>query len=257
MWEDVNNNGVVDAGEPGIAGVRVELLTPDGNTVLATTTTDAAGNYLFTGLVAGTYRVRVTTPAGYRSSTGVNGATSGPYEAATDAHRQRRPRHDRRPRPPVPSRSRSASRAAPPTRTRPPTAPEPGQPRQDFGFYRPLAIGDLVWNDANNNGVRDAGEAGIAGVTVRLLDGTGSVAPAPARPRRGCTASTTCRRAYQVEIVPPAGYVSSTGTGDLSGPGTGPFEPAPGTNVESNDNGTAIGGVIRAVQITLGVPGSA
>ncbi len=38
--------------------------------------------------------------------------------------------------------------------------------------YKPSAttatFGDLVWVDANNNGVRDAGEIGIGGVTVRL-----------------------------------------------------------------------------------------
>jgi hypothetical protein len=30
------------------------------------------------------------------------------------------------------------------------------------------AIGDLVWNDLNRNGVQDSGEPGIAGVTVKL-----------------------------------------------------------------------------------------
>ncbi len=35
------------------------------------------------------------------------------------------------------------------------------------------SIGDFVWNDANTNGVQDAGELGIAGVIVNLLDGSG------------------------------------------------------------------------------------
>lgn len=32
------------------------------------------------------------------------------------------------------------------------------------------AIGDLVWNDTNMNGIQDNGEAGVAGVTVNLMD---------------------------------------------------------------------------------------
>jgi hypothetical protein len=48
------------------------------------------------------------------------------------------------------------------------------------------AIGDFVWNDANDNGIQDSGEAGINGVTVQLLDSaknllaTTVTGPAPA-----------------------------------------------------------------------------
>ncbi len=34
----------------------------------------------------------------------------------------------------------------------------------------PVEVGDLVWNDANSNGIQDAGENGIAGVKVKLFD---------------------------------------------------------------------------------------
>ncbi|MFZ0493140.1 MAG: SdrD B-like domain-containing protein [Acidimicrobiia bacterium] len=37
------------------------------------------------------------------------------------------------------------------------------------------SIGDFVWNDANDNGVQDADEVGIAGVTVNLYDGAGTL----------------------------------------------------------------------------------
>lgn len=38
----------------------------------------------------------------------------------------------------------------------------------------PIEIGNRVWNDSNNNGIQEAGEAGISGVTVHLYaaDGT-------------------------------------------------------------------------------------
>ncbi|HMB22992.1 MAG TPA: SdrD B-like domain-containing protein, partial [Anaerolineales bacterium] len=49
-------------GEAGSAGVTVNLLSSDGTTVVATTTTDAAGNYNFTDLAAGTYFVQFVAP---------------------------------------------------------------------------------------------------------------------------------------------------------------------------------------------------
>ncbi|MEM6472547.1 MAG: SdrD B-like domain-containing protein [Planctomycetota bacterium] len=62
------NNGTLDAGETGVAGVVVELydepggggaIDPIGQTAVATTTTDANGDYLFTGLTAGNYLVLI------------------------------------------------------------------------------------------------------------------------------------------------------------------------------------------------------
>jgi len=40
----------------------------------------------------------------------------------------------------------------------------------DGGFYIPGSKGDMVWNDSNNNGVKDNNEAGMEGVEVVLLD---------------------------------------------------------------------------------------
>jgi len=58
------NNGILDAGEVGIAGVRVELYLDNGDgifnagdTFLAFDTTDGGGYYLFDGLIPGTYFV--------------------------------------------------------------------------------------------------------------------------------------------------------------------------------------------------------
>jgi uncharacterized repeat protein (TIGR01451 family) len=66
VWQDLDGDGVQDAGEPGLPGVTVELLN-SGASVIATDVTDANGNYLFDGLSAGTYSARVddtTLPAG-------------------------------------------------------------------------------------------------------------------------------------------------------------------------------------------------
>lgn len=63
VWTDLDGDGVQDLGEPGVAGVTVELLG-SGGTVVATTVTDGDGLYRFTDLAPGTYRVRVVPPAG-------------------------------------------------------------------------------------------------------------------------------------------------------------------------------------------------
>jgi hypothetical protein len=70
VWNDLNNNGIQDAGEPGINGVVLSLTYPDGTIKTATTgnsPSGSAGYYQFTGLCAGDYAVAVnpsTVPPG-------------------------------------------------------------------------------------------------------------------------------------------------------------------------------------------------
>ena len=47
-------------------------------------------------------------------------------------------------------------------------------PTYDFGFWKPAAIGDRVWEDSDHNGIQDAGEHGVGGVGVALHDSTGA-----------------------------------------------------------------------------------
>ena len=56
VWNDVDGDGIQDEGEMGVYGVVVNLLAEDG-TVVATTTTDANGNYRFEIENPGTYVV--------------------------------------------------------------------------------------------------------------------------------------------------------------------------------------------------------
>ena len=64
MWLDSNLNGVQDAGEPGVVGIRVDLYDASGNH-LATTQTDSQGKYMFCGLKGGKYRVKFEQPNTY------------------------------------------------------------------------------------------------------------------------------------------------------------------------------------------------
>ncbi len=73
VWKDLNHNGVQDAGEPGISNITVQLFDCNTNNLLATTTTNSNGYYLFNNLDAGSYYVVFTLPAGYAFSPAIQG----------------------------------------------------------------------------------------------------------------------------------------------------------------------------------------
>jgi fimbrial isopeptide formation D2 family protein/uncharacterized repeat protein (TIGR01451 family) len=68
VFFDGQCDGVYHVGDAGVAGVTVHLLSANGQTVLATTTTDSAGQYTFTEVPQGSYQVQVVAPAGTRFS---------------------------------------------------------------------------------------------------------------------------------------------------------------------------------------------
>jgi hypothetical protein len=58
IWNDVNHNGIQDAGEPGIPNVEVQIQDCSGNTI-TTVTTDANGKYEYTATVCDPNTVQV------------------------------------------------------------------------------------------------------------------------------------------------------------------------------------------------------
>jgi len=79
----------------------------------------------------------------------------------------------------------------------------------DFGCRRLATIGDLVWLDANGDGVQGADESGVAGVTLKLLDAGGV--------ERGTT-TTDADGAYSFKVLPDDWTVRVTDDSDaLSG----------------------------------------
>lgn len=136
VWNDLNGDGVQDAGEPGLDGVTLFLdLNTNGNLDGGepTETTAGGGAYDFLDLAAGSYQVRVeasSVPTGFVAiTTTVADVTLFAGEDENDA---------------------------------------------DFGYQQQDAvIGDRVWEDFNGDGIQDAGEPGIANVTVDLIDTSG------------------------------------------------------------------------------------
>ncbi|HZQ05804.1 MAG TPA: SdrD B-like domain-containing protein [Anaerolineae bacterium] len=67
-FNDLNGNGVRDPNEPGLAGVVVNLTTLS-NSVLAVAVSDTFGNYRFSDVPFGQYRVQANTPTGWFPTT--------------------------------------------------------------------------------------------------------------------------------------------------------------------------------------------
>jgi hypothetical protein len=87
VWDDgviTEANGIQNAGEPGVAGVTVNLYDGSGVAKLASQITGSDGKYLFTGLPAGSYLVEFVIPVGIGLSF-VNGHPGGPDAADSDA----------------------------------------------------------------------------------------------------------------------------------------------------------------------------
>jgi hypothetical protein len=153
VWNDLNKDGIQDATEPGIPGVMVRLVDASTNTIIATTITDATGKYIFNDLPPGNYQVDFVTPSGYTTTTKLN---SNVKLSGTDSDVD-------------PGTGRSAIF---------PLGAGERITTVDAGYWRTSPpgngrIGDRVWYDNNQNGIQDAGEPNVSGVTVTLYDGAG------------------------------------------------------------------------------------
>ena len=105
-------------------------------------------------------------------------------------------------------------------------------------------LGNLVWLDWNNNGVAEAGEAGIDGITVQLLDSVGAVIGSTVTAGGGkYLFSDLPAGDYSVRI--PSGQVLLDGLWSSSNG----EEVNPNLNGDNNDNGT----IVNASGVTSGV----
>lgn len=241
VWFDVNNNGIQNAGEPGIGNVTVNLYydlnndnIPDGSPI-ATTTTDASGAYSFTGLSSNRYIVSVVEPTGYDAAT-TTGTSADPNNSTTNDNNGVAIYNT------TELRSNSINLTA-------------TNNNVDFGLKGTLNLGNLVWNDTNGNGVKNTFESGVNGVTVYLYqDANGDNVPDGAAIATTTTAggglysfSNLVPGNYIVGIAKPTGYTKSLTP--VSGN-------TPNNNTDNDNNGVFnYSGIIRSNFITLSVGG--
>ncbi len=142
LWHDRNGNGLREAGEEGIPYQAITLsgLSDDGNVVNRNLYSDPNGFYRIDDLPAGDYSCTYTFPETYVFTI----ANNGNENIDSDI--------------------------------------ENGQSQilnldygtcisnLDAGMYRPINIGNFVWEDYNINGQQDFGEPGIPEIPIQLID---------------------------------------------------------------------------------------
>lgn len=148
VWEDKNKNGVQDGGEPGVANITVKLFSCSTSTPLFTTKTDHDGKYLFGSIVAGFYTVKFEDlPAGY-AFTSKNAGSNDLLDSDVDISTGKTPCFNINP-----------------------SWCDSNSTKWDAGIFSSppgVKVTGMVFNDANGNGIHDAGEVGIANVEIKL-----------------------------------------------------------------------------------------
>ncbi|WP_322488773.1 SdrD B-like domain-containing protein [Chloroflexus sp.] len=169
VWDDLDADGIQDAGEPGLGGIPVALVDSLGNVVTGPVNTDSQGRAIFNTAPTGAgYRLRIvaaTFPSGYiLTQSFVNDGAPNPGIRDSDAV--------------LVSGNAEASL--------PNTGRGVNIDNIDIGFARG-AVSGFVWRDNNRNGLWDAGEPRLNGVTVELVntDTSTTVATTTTRQRIG------------------------------------------------------------------------
>ena len=143
VYNDINNDGTMQAGEPGIRNAKVTLTGTDDiqGDVRMVALTNSDGAYSFS-LGSGTYKLTVGDPSGYVGGTASVGSQDAGFTGnGTDTggrqliHRRDHSGHRRR------------------------------WHDNNFGELTAAAVAGAIWDDsANNDGVKQAGEPAIAGL---------------------------------------------------------------------------------------------
>ncbi|CAG0958252.1 Serine-aspartate repeat-containing protein D [Anaerolineales bacterium] len=190
VFYDADTSGHYNAGDTPIANALVRLYAADNTTDLIPggILTDAGGNYLFGGLPAGDYIVKVDTPAGLigtidsnpqndndNPDTNVDNNDNGDGQSSGLVTSDITDRLTTTP----------GSTGALGNNTVTLATGTTVNPTVDFGFVHAYSVGNRVWYDTNNDGVLDAGESGINGVRVQLFNSVGTEIITGADGRRG------------------------------------------------------------------------
>ncbi len=207
VYNDSNSNGVRNANEPVIPGVKITLTGTDlrGNAITQTQVTDATGAYRFVGLPGGTYTITETQPAAFNDAAETVGSAGGTVGADTF------------------------------TLTLPPEQDATGYlfgERGDVG-----QINGTVWFDKDHDRMRDSNEPVKAGWTVQLWLGETLIntATTDSNGRYGFS-NLAPGTGYRIRFVSPEGIVfgGAQTNEDASGANPGKADPLTGKGEISN-----------------------
>ena len=180
VFKDMNGNGIRDAGEPGIPGVRVELFDGAGS-IEAITLTDVNGNFIFMNLFAGSYYLNFVTTEGFEFTT-ANQGNNDNNDSDVDG-------------------SNGPGTTA---------IINLGLNEVDMsiyaGLFRCIPLGDLIWLDANGNNQQDSFENGINGVRVDIFRMENGQASRFASTYSGHKPGTESDDGYWKICLPPGQY---------------------------------------------------
>ncbi len=206
VWDELINDGVQSPDEEGVGGIQVNLLD-DAQFVIATTYTDTNGDYVFENLEPSLdYYVNI--------SPGINNPITQFQDFGLD--------------------DTVDSDVNPTTGNSFIITPTDNEiiDHVDAGIIMPYSLGNLVFVDLNNNGLKDISEGVAAGVTLYLVDANS-----------GLNLDTTITDAfgkyiftnlipgdYFVKLALPAGLTSSADITSSSSP----------NDADSDDNGVGI-----------------
>lgn len=172
VWLDANANGIQDAGENPLSGVELNLL--DGTDIVATATTDANGNYIFSSRAAESteamiYNLDLQTGNDYQVAIELNQDELDGY-ILTQENIEEGDNAD--------SIDSDGILDGGMVMAMVDSLEVGANHTFDFGFtgggfggVEPLGtIGDLVFMDVNNNGVFDAGDTEMSNINVELWE---------------------------------------------------------------------------------------
>lgn len=193
VWMDLDEDGIQDLLEPGVEGVKVNLLYDDGNPVIVngsayTLTTDEDGLYMFTNLWPDDFIVEFELPSDRfifsPRNTGVDDAVDSDAHLATGQS-------------PVVNLASGEKDYT-----------------LDAGLIELVSVGDKLWDDQDNDGIQDATEPGYSGIIVHLLDGSDapiSVGGVPVTDTTDTNGNYLFEKlqpgTYKVKFELPAGYM--------------------------------------------------
>ena len=189
---DLNGNHLLDRNDAPLAGVVVSLKDSSG-VLLAMTVTDASGRFAFSNLATAVYLVRKTDPAGFTAEEAIPGTGSVKIDEST---------------------VRVSMSAGLTSYNGTLFLDQPGS----VVPAGPNLIAGAVFNDANGNGVIDAGEAPLANVIVTLQNASNqSVATTVTSIAGTFVFSGLASGTYTLVGTDPAGFVSTGAIPGTSG----------------------------------------